>query len=435
MSQVRLGREAHQTDPEADRSAYQRDYDRILFSGPFRRLQNKTQVLPLPKAEFVHTRLTHTLETSAVGRSLGMQAGRLLTSNSREDGVPAPEAWGQLVGAGCLAHDLGNPPFGHFGEEAIGAFFVQKKKADQLRTLNEAQLQDLIQYEGNAAGFHQLTHHAPQISSLQGGLQLTAACLATFAKYPKPSVPQRPDSGRASQKKFGYFQADRAAMEAVARSTGMEVKMESSYGAVYLRHPLAFLVEAADDICYNIIDLEDAFQSGWVSRAEVETYLGPLAEKAQNRPSYSKIHDPGEKMGYLRAHAINRLVDACAQVFAEQHTAILEGRFDQALVQSVPQAAVLRDLKKFSVARIYRAEPILELELSGYRIIHGLLEALWQALQDPEQVYFRKMLALLPPPFRHLPQLDGYPRCLQLALYMGGLSDHEAIQLYQKING
>lgn len=438
LSTERLGKAKPLEDEGFTRTAFQRDYDRILFSDHFRCLQNKTQVLPLPEADFVHTRLTHTLETSAVGRSLGNLAGQMLAGRFPEL-AKNPEQLGaelgHLIGAACMAHDIGNPPFGHFGEEAIGAFFVQKQKMGALTAMNEAQAADLCNFEGNAAGFHLLTHHAPQVSTNRGGLQLTAASLMAFTKYPKPSIPNLRQLGKASQKKYGYFQADRETFAEVARRLNIDALQHTPYGARYPRHPLAYLVEAADDICYNIIDLEDAFKLGWVSWAQFLEYLEPLLPAFKTRATYQGLHDNIEKAGYLRALAINHLVKECAGFFMDVEQEILNDQFDAPLIDHIAYREAVKALKSFSVKTIYRSEPILQLELKGYRVLHGLLEAFWTALDEPDHPYHKKLLSLLPVPYQHLPALSGYPRFLGLAMFVSSLSDKYAVYLSHKING
>jgi dGTPase len=435
LNKTRLGRESESIEEHQARTAFQRDYDRILFSDPFRGMQNKTQVLPLPKADFVHTRLTHSLETSAVGRSLGAGVGHTLV---QRHGLPAENGaseMGHLVGAACLAHDIGNPPFGHFGEDAIAEFFRLQHAEGRLRTLNPAQWEDLRAYEGNAAGWRLLVHQSPETSRRQGGLQLTYALLSVFAKYPKPSLPNLKPHGRASQKKFGYFQAERSAFACCAEGCGLSVARATPYGDVYRRHPLSFLVEAADDICYHIIDLEDAFKLGWVAWEQASELLLAFDPNAREAPSYRLLDDPVDRIGYLRARAINRLVQQAEAAFLDLETELLAGHSDQPLVERLSSAPAMEALKKFSVTEIYRFPSVLELELAGYRILHGLLDVYWQALHAPDKLYHRKVLDTLPAAFQHLPRLHTYGRALGLATFVGGLSDRYAIHLHQKLKG
>ena len=277
------------------RSAFEQDYDRIIFSHPFRRLQDKTQVHPLPEHDFVHTRLTHSLEVSSVGRSLGKKAGEVILGRHPElQERLSLFDFGAVVAAAALAHDLGNPPFGHAGEDSISDFFKHNPAGQSWRTLvTPSQWEDLVRFEGNAQGFRLLNKD-------QYGLRLTYACLGAFTKYPCPAMLSERDPARKSQKKFGYFQSEAAFFREVAHHLGLHPLAEDAW----CRHPLAFLVEAADDICYSIIDLEDACRLGLVSFDETVELLAGILGDRLNRTKLAASEDLNEKLGVLRSLAI-----------------------------------------------------------------------------------------------------------------------------------
>ncbi|MEP5615461.1 MAG: dGTP triphosphohydrolase, partial [Flavobacteriaceae bacterium] len=247
-------------EQEETRLGFEVDYDRIIFSSSFRGLQDKTQVIPLPisvgsKKDFVHTRLTHSLEVSVVGRSLGRIAGqRILAKHPYLSEIHGYQFndFGAIVAASALAHDIGNPPFGHSGEKAIGSYFEQGNGAKYKAYLSNEEFQDLADFEGNANGFKLLTESR---EGVPGGLRLSYATLGAFIKYPKASLPKKP-SKHIADKKFGFFQSEKDFFMEVANEIGLVPNLKNK-GIGFYRHPLAYLVEAADDICYTIIDFED----------------------------------------------------------------------------------------------------------------------------------------------------------------------------------
>ena len=315
-------------EPLDGRSQFQKDFDRIVFSPAFRRLQDKTQVFPLPESDFVHTRLTHSLEVSVVGRSLGNLVGeRILERDTNLKKEFTKFHFGEIVAAACLAHDIGNPPFGHSGEDAIAEFFKKGNGKDFKELINdEKKWDDLINYEGNAQGFRIIT--TLQNPDVKGGLRLTYATLGAFTKYPKESF--TPDTliklkKKKAYKKFGFFQAEKKIFKEVAEATGLDCKKNGSE-FWWCRHPLTFLVEAADDICYRIMDLEDGFRLSLISFAETEELMIPLVNK--NDLKGYKGRDEKEKIGYLRAKGISNLVNELADTFMEEEKNILAGKLE-----------------------------------------------------------------------------------------------------------
>jgi dGTPase len=433
--------------PAPGRSPYLADYDRVVFSSAFRRLQRKTQVMPLPETDFVHTRLTHSLETACVGRSLGrLSARRVLEANpdiARE--LPDfSQDCGDIVASACLAHDIGNPPFGHSGEDAISAYFASRAAERFITGLSPAEQADLLHFEGNAAGFRILTHTYPALSSGSAGLGLTYATLGAFTKYPRPSVidVDKKKHG-ASEKKYGHFQAENARFKLVAAELGLLPKDVTA--GFYHRHPLAFLVEAADDICYRIIDFEDGLKLGLIDHERGLKLLRELRAAAPNaRPkgngsSGLEWRDWQEELGYLRATLIGQLMDETAVRFAEHTLAILAGTYDASLVKELSGYNFLEEIQHLSINKLYRSRPVLEIEAAGFEVLGGLLDAFLGAIFDSKSNHrSRKLLDLLPPQFRAIgPQAgaSAYDQILLLTDYVAGMTDQHALSLYKTIKG
>ena len=423
------------------RGAFVQDYDRVVFSSAFRRLQRKTQVMPLPETDFVHTRLTHSLETAVVGRSLGRLAARHLLETDAELAQLLPnldQDCGDIVAAACLAHDIGNPPFGHSGEDAISSYFESTAAAPFLARLAPAEVADLQHFEGNAAGFRILTHTYAAHSTGTAGLGLTYATLGAFTKYPRPSlVPEASKKGGASEKKYGHFQTEKARFRHVADELGLLPK--DAAAGFYHRHPLAFLVEAADDLCYRIIDFEDGLKLGLIAP---ETGL-PLLKKMLNDPptrqSTVAWHDWREELGYVRARLIGKLVMELAGLFARHAAAILRGEYDQPLIKELACWADLQEVQRLSIERLYRSRPVLEIEAAGFEVLGGLLDAFLGAVFDAGRGHrSRKLLLLLPAQFRaEGPQADvsAYEKVLLLTDFVAGMTDQNALSLYKTIKG
>ena len=436
LTPIRLGETQSGNFHSSSRSAYEADYDRIIFSRPFRNLQDKTQVFPLPDQDFVHTRLTHSLEVSSVGRSLGKAVGEQITQRHKDLNV-TPQDFGAIVGAAALAHDVGNPPFGHSGETAISDFFRFSKTGQRIKDhVTSAEWSDLSNFEGNAQGFRLLTRNQRQ------GLKLTLPTLAAFSKYPCASAFKKREKARKSQKKYGYFVSESKFFEEMASQLGL--RRLSSSENTWCRHPLTFLVEAADDICYNIIDIEDGFGLGLISLAEVKHFFSEILQDRYKPEKLNQIHSDKEKVGVLRAVTINKLIDECAEVFVANEELLLSGEFDSALTQSIPSAKTLSDVGNFSVERLYKSHLVLAKEASGFEIIDNLLNCFATAVFNKycdTSAYSGKSKSI----YRLLPEeirfnLDNetltlYERMLLVTDYLSSLTDSSALRQYHILNG
>ena len=419
--------------PEQSRSAFEQDYDRIIFSHPFRRLQDKTQVHPLPEHDFVHTRLTHSLEVSTVGRSLGKKAGEIILQRHPELGSKfSLFDFGAIVAASSLAHDLGNPPFGHAGEDAFSDFFLHHPAGQEFKSkVNEAQWAELVKFEGNAQGFRIL-------NKSEYGLKLTYAALGAFTKYPCPAFfPQR-NKTRKSQRKFGFFESEREIFSEVADQLGLV----STRKNVWCRHPLAFLVEAADDICYGIIDLEDGCRLGLVSFEETLDLLAPILGEKLNRDKLMKNTGLNEKLGVLRAMAIGELIDATTAVFLDHEQTMLEGVFDEALTELCEFHEALKKISEVSVRKIYHARHVVEIEAAGHEVLPGLLEEFVQAsihlMKNEKSRKYQNLGLLLPEEIRREIQEhpdDPYHLLRNSIDFISGMTDRHALSLFRKIKG
>jgi dGTPase len=432
LSPQRIGQKKQMI--EQSRSAFEQDYDRIIFSPPFRRLQDKTQVHPLPEHDFVHTRLTHSLEVSSVGRSLGKKAGEVILQRHKE----LQEQFtlfdlGAIVAAASLTHDLGNPPFGHAGEDAISDFFVHHPFGQSFQDkVAEVEWNDLVKFEGNAQGFRILNKN-------QYGLKLTYATLGAFTKYPCPSFFIARDRTRKSQKKYGYFQSEKDTFNEVAAAIGL---LRTNNDA-WLRHPLAFLVEAADDICYSIIDLEDACSLGLVSFEETVSLLAGILKEGFSREKLDRLYGQHQKIGTLRALVISKLIDECTGIFLDNEEEILTGKFDKALTDQCPSREGLKSIIDLSIGKIYRARHVVEIEATGHEILPGLLEEfiraghhMWDPTSTPRK--YQNIVLLLPSEIRYeLQQAVGnYYTMLRLVIdFVSGLTDRHALSLYRQIKG
>ncbi|GAA4388327.1 dGTP triphosphohydrolase [Hymenobacter koreensis] len=430
------------SDAPPVRGAFVQDYDRVVFSSAFRRLQRKTQVMPLPETDFVHTRLTHSLETACVGRSLGRLSGRLLMEADDELAQQLPyfdADCGDIVAAACLAHDIGNPPFGHSGEDAISAYFQSAAAEPFVRVLSPAQRADLQRFEGNAAGFRVLTHTYAAHSSGTAGLGLTYATLGAFSKYPKPSVVDEDDkTGGISEKKFGYFQTESARFRHVAEDLGLLPKGNPADG-FYHRHPLALLVEAADDLCYRIIDFEDGLKLGLIDHKEGLSLLRQMLADDPDRPRSVQWLDWREELGYIRARLIGKLVAETAALFASHAPAILRGEYDAPLIKELSCWHELQQVQMLSVELLYRSRPVLQIEAAGFEVLAGLLDAFLHATFDSTaSPRARKLQELIPAQFRAVgPQAGAtaFEQIILLTDYVGSLTDQNALSLFRTIRG
>ena len=415
------------------RLGFEVDYDRIIFSAAFRSLQDKTQVIPLSKTDFVHTRLTHSLEVSVVGRSIGRLVGKKIIEKypylQEIHGFQAND-FGAIVAAACLAHDIGNPPFGHSGEKAIGEYFSIGKGQKFKDHLTDKQWQDLIDFEGNANGFSVLTSSRPGI---EGSLRLSYATLGAFMKYPKESLPKKPTSNIAD-KKYGFFQTDTAFFKEVATELGL-IPNKTANDIGYERHPLAYLVEAADDICYTIIDFEDGINLGLVSEDFALEYLIKLVKDSIDTQKYNSLTTKEDRISYLRALAIGNLINDAVKVFIENESAILEGNFPYALTDRSKYKAQMDDIIKLSVKKIYNSREVIEKELSGYQIINNLLDKFITAYNnnhDGKATNYDKLLLKILPEKHHLVKENLYERLLHICHFISLLTDGNAL-IYNKI--
>lgn len=421
---------------EVSRSAFEQDYDRVIFSHPFRRLQDKTQVHPLPEFDFVHTRLTHSLEVSSVSRSLGRKAGDVIVQRhpSLQDSFSMFD-FGAVTAAAALAHDLGNPPFGHAGESALADYFAENANGQKLRDkVSAEEWQDLIRFEGNAQGFRLLHSN--------DGLRLTFATLGAFTKYPC-SASNKPEKGRKSQKKFGFFATERRFFAEVAEELGLIRVNEHCWN----RHPLAFLVEAADDICYSVIDLEDGCRLGLISYSDTVDLLAPILGDLYKKDKLDQLPGQNERIGVLRALAIGKLVDQCAEVFLDHESDILAGTFDTALTDKSFSGPALDLISRTSVEKIYRSRQVIEIEASGHEVLPGLLHEFIIA----GQYVIEKRDGLI----NHIPRKyqntallfpveiqagiagsSSYYEMLRVILdLVSGLTDKHALSIFRKIKG
>jgi dGTPase len=430
LSSKRFGNELFKDNRIHDRSEFQRDYDRLIFSSPFRRLQNKTQVFPLPGSVFVHNRLTHSLEVSSVGRSLGLAASKALREKHRLEHNESLTEIGPIVSAACLAHDLGNPPFGHSGEKAIASYFSEGNGLVWKNELSTSEYSDFSHFEGNANAFRLLTHtfHGRRA----GGFALTYSTLAAVVKYPYASTLT---SGRHA--KFGFFTSEIPSFELIAKELGILKDPEKAL--CYKRHPLVFLVEAADDICYQIMDLEDAHKLKLIGTEETKSLMLNYFSEKRLEGIHETLHlvdDVNEQIAYLRSCVIGRLVKACSAVFVEKETDILNGTFTGPLIQEVDNQAqnAYRTISEISVKKIYRSSDVLDIELAGYKIITTLLEEIISAVNYPERAYSKVLMARIPQQYE-INSDTTYGRIQAVLDYISGMTDIYALDLYQKING
>jgi len=420
------------------RSEFQKDFDRIVFSPAFRRLQDKTQVFPLPESDFVHTRLTHSLEVSCVGRSLGNLVGEtIIKRNPSLSNRFTKFHFGEIVAAACLAHDIGNPPFGHSGEDAIAEYFRsgngQKFKS---KIKDEKKWTDLIKYEGNAQGFRIITKL--QNPKVKGGLNLTYSTLAAVTKYPRESLisTQNKSLQNKAYRKYGFFQAEKDIFKEVADATGLDC-MKNKKFYWWCRHPLTFLVEAADDICYRVMDLEDGFRLGLISFKETEELLRPLVSK-QGLKDY-RDKDEKDRIGYLRAVAINELVNELAEVFLDEEKNILNGRFENELISEIKRTKALQKIKDISIAKIYKSRSVVEREVAGYEVLGGLLDTFIDSYNEAYEGKIssknKSVFALLPNRISEDIPGELYLRLLRIIDFVSGMTDSFAVSLFRKIKG
>jgi len=433
LSLKRFGDKGKRLRSEQDdlRLGFEVDYDRIVFSNAFRSLQDKTQVIPFSKTDFVHTRLTHSIEVSVVGRSLGRLAGKSLLKKyphlQASLGYQATD-FGAITAAAALAHDIGNPPFGHSGEKAIGHFFSEGKGSVYAAELAPLEYQDLCLFEGNANGFKILTESMP---GTQGGLRLSYATLGAFIKYPKASLPYKPSS-HIADKKFGFFQSQASFFDQLSEELSTKQK-----GKV-MRHPLTYLVEAADDICYTIIDFEDGINLGWIPEDYALEYLIKLVKDQIDGKKYAQLAFTSQRLSYLRALAINSLIHEAVTRFSKFESEILAGTFEQSLLDKSQFQAQMNDIIQLSIKKVYQSKEVIQKEVVGHRALSILLEhytrAAVNAFKGNTHVQDRLLLSLLP---EGVPMAGTtlYETLLNASCFVASLSDGKALQLARDIGG
>ena len=433
ISNKRLGQEHKHPERHDDRTEFKRDYDRLIFSAPFRRLQNKTQVFPLPGSVFVHNRLTHSLEVASVGMSLGNDVAKQLIHRHLELKDTLFAEIGQIVATACLAHDMGNPPFGHSGEKAIQTYFSEGPGRDLQREVSHQFWDDITHFEGNANAFRLLTHQFK--GRRTGGFVMTYSTLASIVKYPFSST------AAGKKGKFGFFNTEKEYYRRIAEELGITCQSEIGEPLKYARHPLVYLVEAADDICYEIMDIEDAHKLKIISYEDtIKLLLGFFGDEdqqhIQTRIIEEGVTDDNEKVVYLRACVIGKLENECVRVFVEHETDILNGTFQGSLIDHIhplQQEAYQRCIK-FSVSRIYKSRPVLDVELSGYQIMQTLMEKFCGAAIHPERFYSKQLISRVSSQY-DINASDLETRLMAVIDYISGMTDVYALEVYQKISG
>ena len=438
ISNCRLGQEHRHPERHDDRTEFKRDYDRLIFSAPFRRLQNKTQVFPLPGSVFVHNRLTHSLEVASVGMSLGNDVSQRLMAREGSHLSPLMTELGQIVATACLAHDMGNPPFGHSGEKAIQTFFTEGKGNYLKEKVSPAFWDDITHFEGNANAFRLLTHQFR--GRRPGGFVMTYSTLASIVKYPYSS------SLAGKKGKFGFFSSEAETYQRIADELGIKRIEDSTLSTLnstlrYARHPLVYLVEAADDICYEIMDLEDAHKLKLLSLDEtIELMMGFFDEENQQRIrqriEQEQLTDENEQVQYLRACVIGKLENECVRTFMDHEEEILAGQFEGSLIDHIAtlQHEAYITCTRISKQRIYRSKPVLDVELSGYKIMATLMELMIEAIEHPERYYSQQLIGRVSSQYDiESPDLEN--RLMAVIDYISGMTDVYALDVYQKICG
>lgn len=432
LSARRIGSESgNHLISDHDRSEFQRDYDRIIFSASFRRMQNKTQVFPLPGSIFVHNRLTHSLEVASVGRSLGNRLAEVLFRNRELTDPGLLTALGSVVSAACLAHDMGNPPFGHSGESAISNYFLygDGKRLEHLMSPNE--WLDFVRFDGNANAFRLLSHKFN--GKREGGFALTCTTLASIVKYPF-------ESAAATRSKLGFFQSEKTRWEKIALELGLP--LISGDPVIYARHPLVYLVEAADDICYQVMDVEDAYRLGILSYDEtMHLFMGFHTGSspdvlARIKETLHRVSDPHEQISYLRAGIIGMLAGACFDVFIRDYDSIMAGTYTGSLMKMMDALLcnAMQQVQTVSVSRIYNHRSVVEIEIAGYKIIGTLMEEFTNAMLEPSGPLSQKLRMLLPSQYSPGDNRP-YTKVQSVVDFISGMTDIYALELYRKIKG
>ena len=433
ISNKRFGQEHKHAERHDDRSEFKRDYDRLIFSSAFRRLQNKTQVFPLPGSIFVHNRLTHSLEVASVGMSIGNDISRRVIQKRPELKDTLVEEIGTIVSAACLAHDLGNPPFGHSGEKAIQTFFSEGPGQKIKSMVSSEFWDDITHFEGNANAFRILTHRFK--GRRQGGFVMTYSMLASIVKYPFASCLA------GNHGKFGFFASETESYRKIADELGIFCKSAPGEPLKYARHPLVYMVEAADDICYEIMDIEDSHKLKILSFAETEHLLlsffdEEIQQKIRQRIIDEELTDENEKVVYMRASVIGKLENECVAAFLAHEEEILSGTFEGSLIDHISerQKKAYKECEKISYSKIYQSKPVLDIELSGYQIMATLMEVFIEAAVNPSRFYSKQLLRRVSSQY-DIENENLEERIMAVIDYISGMTDIYALDIYQKING
>ena len=433
ISNKRFGQEHKHAERHDDRSEFKRDYDRLIFSSAFRRLQNKTQVFPLPGSIFVHNRLTHSLEVASVGMSIGNDISRRVIRKRPELKDTLVEEIGTIVSAACLAHDLGNPPFGHSGEKAIQTFFSEGPGQKIKSMVSSEFWDDITHFEGNANAFRILTHRFK--GRRQGGFVMTYSMLASIVKYPFASCLA------GNHGKFGFFASEAKSYRKIADELGIFCKSAPGEPLKYARHPLVYMVEAADDICYEIMDIEDSHKLKILSFAETEHLLlsffdEDIQQKIRQRIIDEELSDENEKVVYMRASVIGKLENECVAAFLAHEEEILAGTFEGSLIDHISerQKKAYKECEKISYSKIYQSKPVLDIELSGYQIMATLMEVFIEAAVNPSRFYSKQLLRRVSSQY-DIENENLEERIMAVLDYISGMTDIYALDIYQKING
>ena len=433
ISNKRFGQEHKHAERHDDRSEFKRDYDRLIFSSAFRRLQNKTQVFPLPGSIFVHNRLTHSLEVASVGMSIGNDISRRVIKKQPDLKDTLVEEIGTIVSAACLAHDLGNPPFGHSGEKAIQTFFSEGPGLKIKPMVSSEFWDDITHFEGNANAFRILTHRFK--GRRQGGFVMTYSMLASIVKYPFAS------SLAGNHGKFGFFASEAESYRKIADELGISCKSAPGEPLKYARHPLVYMVEAADDICYEIMDIEDSHKLKILSYAETEHLLlsffdEDIQQKIRQRIIDEELTDENEKVVYMRASVIGKLENECVAAFLAHEEEILAGTFEGSLIDHISerQKKAYQECEKISYSKIYQSKPVLDIELSGYQIMATLMKVFVEAAVNPSRFYSKQLLRRVSSQY-DIENENLEERIMAVLDYISGMTDIYALDIYQKING
>ena len=433
LSAKRFGLEDRRVSTTADaRSQFQRDFDRIIFSSPFRRLQNKTQVFPLPGSIFVHNRLTHSLEVASVGRSIANRVAMELQQKSDISDKDILNELHSIVGAACLCHDMGNPPFGHAGEDAISKYFQEGRGQVLKREMRPEQWNDMVNFEGNANALRLLTHQFR--GRREGGFALTYTTLASLIKYPYGS--------ETNSSKYGYFQSEKQTFQKIAEE--LDLEKISDLPGKYARHPLVYIVEAADDICYEIMDIEDAHKLNILDKEKTFDLLLGFFDEQENKTFlkrkdqvFREVTDLNEQVAYLRASVINKLVNETADIFLSSHDRILQGDFHASLVDRLEgRSREAFDIcKNLAFNEIYNHRSVVKVELTGFNVLGTLMEEFTYAIMNQEYNYSQKLLSLIPNQFITGDESTVYEKVRSVIDFVSGMTDLYAVDLYKDIKG